>query len=94
MNILIPEQLSKITGTKSVIQYLDGLEKGYDIKNMLSRLFVDYPPLKERLLNINGELNKFVNVYVNGEDIRFLNGIDTTLIDTDEVSIVPAMAGG
>ena len=48
----------------------------------------------ERLLDDGGELRRFVNIYVNGEDVRFLDGLTTALKDGDEVSIVPAVAGG
>jgi sulfur-carrier protein len=54
----------------------------------------EYPGLRERLLDDTGELRRFVNVYINGEDVRFLNGLDSILKPGDEVSIVPAVAGG
>ena len=50
--------------------------------------------MKERLCDEQGELRSFVNMYVNGEDIRFLNGLDTSTKAGDEVSVVPAVAGG
>ena len=50
--------------------------------------------VKERLCDESGELRRFINIYVNGEDIRFLSGLETPLKDGDEVSIVPAVAGG
>ena len=53
-----------------------------------------YPGLKERICDETGELRRFVNVYVNGEDVRFLSGLQTTLEPGAEVSIVPAVAGG
>jgi molybdopterin synthase sulfur carrier subunit len=54
----------------------------------------DYPGFKERLLDEEGELRYFVNIYVNGEDIRFDQGLRTGIKSGDEVSIVPAVAGG
>ena len=54
----------------------------------------DYPGIKERICDEAGEIRRFVNIYVNGEDVRFDNGLDTSLKDGDEVSIVPAVAGG
>ena len=54
----------------------------------------EFPGIKERLVDEQCELKEFVNVYTNGEDIRFLDGLDTQLKDGDEVSIVPAVAGG
>jgi len=53
-----------------------------------------YPALKERMRDATGALRRHVNLYVNGEDIRFLNGIETPLKAGDEVAIIPAMAGG
>ena len=52
------------------------------------------PGIKERLCDESGELRRFINIYVNGEDIRFLSGLQTPVKDGDEVSIVPAVAGG
>ncbi|MDQ7002432.1 MAG: MoaD/ThiS family protein, partial [Ghiorsea sp.] len=53
-----------------------------------------HPGMKERLCDENGEIRRFVNVYLNEEDVRFLDGSKTVLKDSDEVSIVPAIAGG
>ncbi|MGH2584536.1 MAG: ubiquitin-like small modifier protein 1 [Dehalococcoidia bacterium] len=53
-----------------------------------------YPGMRERLLDDTGELRRFVNIYVNGEDIRFLDGLGTAIKSGDELSIVPAVAGG
>lgn len=61
---------------------------------MIDNLNTSYSGLKDRLCDDKGELRRFVNVYVNEEDIRFLKGKDTILKDGDEVSIVPAIAGG
>jgi molybdopterin synthase sulfur carrier subunit len=61
---------------------------------MIENLNSAHPGLKDRLCDDKGELRRFVNIYVNEEDIRFLKGKDTTLKDGDEVSIVPAIAGG
>jgi molybdopterin synthase sulfur carrier subunit len=57
-------------------------------------LEVVYPGLKDRLCDEAGEIRRFVNIYVNGEDVRFLQGLATPVKDGDEVSIVPAVAGG
>jgi len=64
------------------------------IAEMIETLNAAHPGLKDRLCDDKGELRRFVNIYVNEEDIRFLNGKDTSLKDGDEVSIVPAIAGG
>ena len=61
---------------------------------MVESLESSYPGLKERLIDENGELRYFVNIYLNGEDARFLQGLETTTATGDEVSIVPAVAGG
>jgi molybdopterin synthase sulfur carrier subunit len=65
-----------------------------NINDMIGTLDATYPGLKDRLCDAQGELRRFVNIYVNEEDIRFLKGKDTSLKDGDEVSIVPAIAGG
>jgi molybdopterin synthase sulfur carrier subunit len=64
------------------------------IAAMLETLEAAYPGIKARLCDDSGELRRFVNIYVNEEDIRFLKGKDTALKAGDEVSIVPAIAGG
>jgi molybdopterin synthase sulfur carrier subunit len=61
---------------------------------MIETLNNAHPGLKDRLCDESGELRRFVNIYVNEEDIRFLKGKETALNDGDEVSIVPAIAGG
>ena len=87
--VIIPEQLKKLLGGQKVLT-LD-LK---DINDLINQLSSEYPQIRERLINKDGEFNRFVNVYVNGEDIRFLNDISTKLKDGDEISIVPAIAGG
>jgi molybdopterin synthase sulfur carrier subunit len=57
-------------------------------------LEADYPGIKERIVGEDGEIRRFVNIYVNGEDVRFLSNLSTALKASDEVSIVPAVAGG
>ncbi len=64
------------------------------VKDLITRLDQEYGGLKERLCEEDGAVRRFINVYVNDEDIRFLDGTDTALKPGDEVSIVPAMAGG
>lgn len=65
-----------------------------NITEMIETLNSAHPGLKDRLCDDKGELRRFVNIYVNEEDIRFLKGKETSLKDGDEVSIVPAIAGG
>ena len=64
------------------------------IAEMIDTLNASHPGIKDRLCDDTGELRRFVNIYVNEEDIRFLKGKETSLKDGDEVSIVPAIAGG
>ena len=64
------------------------------IKDMVDDLEENFPGMKKRLCDDEGNLRNFVNVYVNGEDVRFLNGIDTELQNGNEISLVPAVAGG
>ncbi len=64
------------------------------VSECVEQLEAQFPGIKERLMDEKGELRHFVNVYVNGEDVRFLNGLDTKLKTGDEISIVPAVAGG
>jgi molybdopterin synthase sulfur carrier subunit len=67
---------------------------GSSVKQLLDALSGQYPQLGKRLFKSEGELNRFINVYVNDEDIRFLDNLDTPVSPNDEVSIVPAIAGG
>jgi molybdopterin synthase sulfur carrier subunit len=60
----------------------------------IDALEADFPGMAERLRDEQGELRRFVNLFLNGEDIRFLSGLESPLNDGDELSIVPAMAGG
>jgi len=64
------------------------------LRDAIERLEGQFPGMKERLVDEAGQLRRFVNVYVNGEDVRFLDNLSTQLKDGDEVSIVPAVAGG
>jgi molybdopterin synthase sulfur carrier subunit len=68
--------------------------QGATVAELIDDLEQSYPGLKERLVDDAGDLRRFVNIYVNQEDIRFLQGKKTALKDGDEVSIVPAIAGG
>jgi MoaD family protein len=66
---------------------------GATIEELFADLETRYPGIKERLVN-GGELRRFVNVYVNDEDVRFLDGLGTKLSDGDNVTVLPAVAGG
>lgn len=72
----------KVTGSGSnILEVLDGLE-------------VEYPGIRERIVEDDGEIRRFVNVFVNGKNVRKLDGCATPVADGDEVGIIPAMAGG
>jgi molybdopterin synthase sulfur carrier subunit len=64
------------------------------LSDVVTALESTYPGMQERLLDEGGEIRRFVNIFVNGEDVRFLSGLTTALDTGDEVSIVPAVAGG
>ena len=87
--VRIPTPLRTLTKGNAEIQ-----AKGATIDSVVDDLERQFPGLKERLLDETGELRRFINIYVNQEDIRFLQAKKTTLKDGDEVSIVPAIAGG
>ena len=67
---------------------------GTTVGEVVDALTVQYPSLKSQLLTEDGQLNRFVNVYVNGQDVRYLDGLATPVADRDEVRLLPAMAGG
>jgi molybdopterin synthase sulfur carrier subunit len=67
---------------------------GATIGELITRLTEQHPSLRQQLLADDGGLNRFVNVYVNGQDVRYLQGLDTPVEDRDEVRLLPAMAGG
>lgn len=88
VKVLIPTPLQKLTNGKDVVEAEAG--KIIDIINSLDK---NFPGLAERLCQ-DGKIRRFINVYVNEEDVRFLQGEETIVKDGDEVSIVPAIAGG
>ena len=67
---------------------------GSNVKSLVDDLEKNYPGIKERICDETGKVRRFVNVYVNGDDIRFLQNLDTALKEGDNISIVPAIAGG
>ena len=68
--------------------------EGDSIRGVVDTLIAQHPALKGQLLTDDGDLNRFVNVYVNGQDVRYLAGLDTPVAPGDEVRLLPAMAGG
>lgn len=91
VTVRIPTPLRKLTNEQDTVLIAD--ESG-TLAQLIDALEGQYPGLKERLCDETGELRRFVNVYVNGEDVRFLSGLATTVEAGAEVSIVPAVAGG
>ncbi len=89
VNVRIPTPLRKLTGGADEVAI-----EASNIGELIDNLEAAHAGLKERLCDENGEIRRFVNIYVNDEDVRFLDGRDTALKDGDEVSIVPAIAGG
>jgi molybdopterin synthase sulfur carrier subunit len=67
---------------------------GSSVRELVTALLERHPGLGGQLLGSDGELNRFVNVYVNGQDVRYLDGLATPVADGDEVRLLPAMAGG
>ena len=72
----------------------EGDATGSTIGEVLDQLVGTFPSLRDQLFTEDGELNRFVNVYVNGQDVRYLDGTATPVADRDEVRLLPAMAGG
>ncbi len=89
VTVKIPTPLRRMTGGMSQVQV-----EADSIADCVKLLEQEYPGIGARLADEKGELRRFVNIYVNGEDVRFLNGAATALKSGDEISIIPAMAGG
>ena len=87
--VRIPTPLRQLTNNEELVE-VNAATIGEAITELQSR----YPGIGERLVDENGEVRRFVNVYVNEEDIRFLKNKQTPLKDGDEISIIPAIAGG
>ena len=89
VHVRIPTPLKKLTGEQDVIK-----AKGETVGEVLQWLTETYPGLKERLRDEQGEVRRFINIYVNDEDIRFIQNLETPLKEGDQLSIIPAIAGG
>ena len=89
VTVKIPTQLRSVTGGESEAV----VEEATTVGEVLDGLYDRFDGLKERIAE-DGDLRRFVNVYVQGEDIRFLDGLETSVEDGDEVTILPAVAGG
>ena len=88
-SVRIPTPLRKLTNDVEVVQ-----TAGANVGEIIDNLEQAFPGLKERLCDDQGNVRRFVNVFVNDEDIRFLDEKATVVKDSDEISIVPAIAGG
>ncbi len=87
--IRIPTPLRKMTNGQAKVE-VDSTVLG----ELVEKLNSEFPGFKDRLVDEEGELRYFVNIYLNGEDVRFMDGLKTATSDGDEISIVPAVAGG
>jgi sulfur-carrier protein len=89
IKVRIPTPLRPLTKGQGEVE-----TKAGSVVEMIEALNNAHPGIKDRLCDDTGELRRFVNIYVNEEDIRFLKGKETSLKEGDEVSIIPAIAGG
>ncbi len=87
--VRIPAPLRKLTNDQPVVAV-----EGVTVEEVLSNLEKSYPGLKERIYDESGQIRRFINIFVNGEDIRFKEGPRTKVQEGAEVSIIPAIAGG
>ena len=87
--VRIPTPLRKLTAGKDEVA-----AAGATIGELITDLEKNYPGIKARICDDDGKVRRFVNIFANDEDIRFLDNLDTPVKDEDEVSIVPAIAGG
>ena len=89
VQVRIPTPLRKYTAGAEVVQ-----AEGTTVATLVTDLDTRHPGIRARICDDSGAVRRFVNIFVNGEDIRFLQNLDTALKAGDEVSIVPAIAGG
>ena len=89
IKVRVPTPLQKLTKNQAEIE-----AQGSNVKELIDGLEKDFPGIKERICDKNGNIRRFINIYVNEEDVRFLQQDKTPLKDGDEVSIIPAIAGG
>lgn len=89
VSVRIPSALRGLTGGQTIIEV-----DGRTVKEALQALTERYPALKERLKDEDGNVSRFLNIYLNDEDIRFIKELETPVKDGDRISIIPALAGG
>lgn len=90
VKVRIPTQLRPLAGGQPELE-VDGVS---NLRELLEKLGAEYPGLTERVLDESGEIRRFINVYAGDEDVRFLQGLDTSLEGIAIVSVLPAVAGG
>jgi molybdopterin synthase sulfur carrier subunit len=89
VRVRVPTPLRKFTNGADEVA-----AQGPNVRALVDDLEKKYPGIKERICDETGKIRRFVNVYVNGDDIRFLQNMETSLKEGDNISIVPAIAGG
>jgi molybdopterin synthase sulfur carrier subunit len=89
VKVRIPTPLRQVTNGVDLVELQTGT-----VASLLAELSAKFEGIDKRLFKTPGELNRFINIYVNDEDIRFLDNLNTPIKDGDDVSIVPAVAGG
>ena len=89
INVRIPTPLRKITDGKSEVE-----ANGGTISQIIDDLEKSYPGIKGKLCDDNGAVRKFLNIYLNDDDIRFMDSLSTEVRDGDNISLIPAIAGG
>jgi len=89
VTVRIPTPLRKFTGEKDTV-----VVPGKTVKEVIENLVQQYPELKTQIMDANGEVRRFVNLFLNDRDIRFLGGTSAEVKDGDQLAIIPAIAGG
>ncbi|MEK6601174.1 MAG: MoaD/ThiS family protein [Candidatus Binatota bacterium] len=89
VRVRVPTPLRKFTNGADEVD-----AQGNNVRSLVEDLDRKFPGIKERICDESGKIRRFVNVYVNGDDIRFLQNLETSLKEGDNISIVPAIAGG
>ncbi|MBI5700172.1 MoaD/ThiS family protein [Candidatus Saganbacteria bacterium] len=89
IKVRIPQPLQKLTRGKELVEV-----SALSVKSLVDDLEKHYPGIRDRICDESGKIRRFINIYVNEEDVRFLQGEATDLKEGDEVSIIPAIAGG
>lgn len=89
VRVRIPTPLRKFTNGADEVN-----AQGNNVRSLVEDMERQFPGIKERICDESGKIRRFVNVYVNGDDIRFLQNLETGLKEGDNISIVPAIAGG